>query len=306
MKGKLYVMGAPMDIFRRINPELQKRIVYLSYFMNFPKNKFKQITRFLTVGRITLPKSILAWWFDKKELDRLQNVGPEDNILLYECTNTRSLKALRHILPKEAVCHIYYCNPIHTIFNRPERDIERIRKMGFSLSSFDPYDAEKYQLDYAGQYFCYPEQATHPYTTSDCFFCGLPKDRNDILTDIRNRMSANGFICDFVIPRTPAEKISYTEYLKRLSRTRCVIDISQKGQYGLTRRPLEALFYGKKLITNNEKICEYDFYHQENIFIYGKDPTDKLNDFMVAPMKEVPANIKDKYDINQWISQFLT
>lgn len=304
MKGRLFVMGAPKEIFGRLDPELQKRMIYVRNFLNFPKSRFRQISRYMLAGRIQLPRKILSLWFPDKETELLQTAGPDDNILFYECTNARIMKALRQILPSQT-CHIYYCNPICSIFRHPEKELRTIAHLGYRLSSFDPYDAQKYGLRYTGQYFCYPEKTPAAPYVSDCFFCGLPKSRTSTLNNLRKILELKGYKCDFVIPQNPDEKLSYPEYLKRLRQTRCVIDICQKGQTGLTRRPLEALFYDKKLITDNDKIVEYDFYKPENIFLLGKDSIDTLKDFMSSPIQKVSNDIKDRYDINRWVSQFL-
>ena len=52
------------------------------------------------------------------------------------------------------------------------------------------------------------------------------------------------------------------------SNSRCVLDSAQEGQMGLTIRVLEALGAKKKLITTNEDIVNYDFYNEENIYVY--------------------------------------
>lgn len=307
MSRKLYVMGAIPYIFDGLHPELQQRIEYISSFLGFPKSKWKQITRYLLVGRIPLPKQILYIWFSRKELNHLLQADAYDRILLYECCNVPVLRAIKALLPKQTVCHIYYCNPIHTIFRHPEKQLEKIRKLGFKLSSFDPYDARKYHLDTAGQYFCYPhDEDVQPGSPSDCFFCGLPKDREQELQQLRHTIEEGNMKCNFIIPRQQTEKITYPEYLRQLNASRCVIDIGQQHQTGLTRRPLEALFYGKKLITNNPHIKEYNFYNPANILILQDAPsTRKIKEFMACPMVEIPDAIKKQYDINQWVSQFL-
>lgn len=307
MSGKLYVMGAPRYIFDGLHPELQQRIEYVSSFLNFPKSKWKQITRYLVVGRIPLPKQVLYLWFSAQELNHLLQADAYDRILLYECCNVRALRTIKTLLPKQTVCYIYYCNPIHTIFRQPEKQLKQIHQLGFRLSSFDPHDASKYHLDSAGQYFCYPhDDNTPPAPSSDCFFCGLPKDREEDLLLLRQTMEAGGLKCNFIIPKLPAEKITYPEYLRQLSASRCVVDICQQNQTGLTRRPLEALFYQKKLITNNPHIKEYNFYNPANILILQETPNIRqIKEFMARPMAEIPESIRRQYDINQWIDQFL-
>ena len=304
MNGKLYIIGAPPAIFSGLTPELQQRMEYVDNFLHFPTGKWKQLTHGLLVGRVPLPRHVLYTWFSRRGLDHLLQATAADRVLLYEATNIRVLRVLRSLLPAATPCYIYYCNPIRTIFRRPEQELAAIARLGFHLSTFDPDDARQYHLELTGQYFRYP-QGPLPPPDHDCFFCGLPKDRADELEQLRTLLEGNGWKCRFIIPKCNEQKISYSDYLSQLASCRCVIDICQKDQSGLTRRPLEALFFGKKLITNNAKIREYNFYNPKNVFIFEKNSTDGLNDFLRQPTVPVPTAVKDKYDINGWIRQYL-
>ena len=300
----LYVISPPREIFEGIRPEVKQHIVMQPDFLRYPSGRFKGITRSLLAGRIPLPKRILYYWFPKKYFDRIIHAEAGDAILIYEACNVRVLRAIRPYLPEGVPCYIYYCNPVGTTFRRPAEELQAIRALGYRLTSFDPCEAERYGMACTGQYFRYPEHQPDNID-SDCFFCGLPKDRAGTLQRLRTRLEAEGLTCDFVIPRTPAEKLTYPQYLDRLARTRCVIDISQKGQTGLTRRPLEALFYGKKLLTDNPEIARYDFYCPQNVFILGKDPEEQLRAFIESPLAEVPETVRAAYDVNEWIRHYL-
>lgn len=300
----LYVVSPPREIFEGIRPEVKQHIVMLPDFLRYPSGRFKGITRSLLAGRIPLPKRILYYWFPKKYFDRIIHAEAGDAILIYEACNVRVLRAIRPYLPEGVPCYIYYCNPVGTTFRRPAEELQAIRALGYRLTSFDPCEAERYGMACTGQYFRYPEHQPDNID-SDCFFCGLPKDRAGTLQRLRTRLEAEGLTCDFVIPHTPAEKLTYPQYLDRLARTRCVIDISQKGQTGLTRRPLEALFYGKKLLTDNPEIVRYDFYRPQNVFILGKDPEEQLHAFIESPLAEVPESVRAAYDVNEWIRHYL-
>ena len=300
----LYVVSPPREIFEGIRPEVKQHIVMLPDFLRYPSGRFKGITRSLLAGRIPLPKRILYYWFPKKHFDRIIHAEAGDAILIYEACNVRVLRAIRPYLPEGVPCYIYYCNPVGTTFRRPAEELQAIRALGYRLTSFDPCEAERYGMACTGQHFRYPEHQPDNID-SDCFFCGLPKDRAGTLQRLRTRLEAEGLTCDFVIPHTPAEKLTYPQYLDRLARTRCVIDISQKGQTGLTRRPLEALFYGKKLLTDNPEIARYDFYRPQNVFILGKDPEEQLRAFIESPLAEVPETVCAAYDVNEWIRHYL-
>ena len=330
MKGKLYILGAPMDIFSALKPELARRMVYLDSSMRFPKGLLKQVSRSLFVGRLPLKKDTLRRWFPKEDFDKLMTATSEDTILLYEWTNARVLKALMKLLPRETTWNIYYCNPIEAIFKYPREDLQKLARLGAKLWSFDPVDARRFGVGMAGQFFRYVETPPYsdvgagrvparntaqpiphssfliPHFQTDCFFCGLPKDRSSELAVLKLILERQGCTCDFIVPQNDEERISYNEYLERLNRTRCVVDLCQKMQTGLTRRPLEALFYGKKLITNNHLIKEYDFYNPKNVFIFGVDNTSRLGEFVKEPPEPVSEDVKRKYDVNGWVMQWIS
>lgn len=301
----LYAVSPPREIFDGLTPELRQHVVMLPDFLRYPDGKVKQLTRSLLVGRLPLPKTLLYYWFPKVHLDRLFHAQRGDSILLYEACNVRVLRAIRPYLPKDVPCHIYYCNPVTTTFRRPAEELAAIRALGYRLSSFDPCEAERYGMACTGQYFRYPAEPAPATPSSDCFFCGLPKDRAEVLHRLRLLLEEQGLRCDFVVPHTAGEKLTYLQYLDRLARSRCVVDIGQGGQTGLTRRPLEALFYRKKLITNNPEIRQYDFYDPRNVFICGQDSPDRLKEFVESPFNEIPEAIREQYDVNQWIRPYL-
>tara|TARA_R100000935_G_scaffold31937_1_gene52465 strand:+ start:1186 stop:2121 length:936 start_codon:yes stop_codon:yes gene_type:complete len=80
-----------------------------------------------------------------------------------------------------------------------------------------------------------------------------------------------------------------------------LLDIQKEGQHGLSFRIFEGLGTGKKIITTNKSVSNYDFYRPENILII-----DSLNP--IIPMKfldekaiEIPESIKSKYRREAWI-----
>lgn len=127
------------------------------------------------MGHIRLPKTILYTWFEKAYLDKMLQAKAGDAILIYEGCNVNVLKAIRSLLPAGVRCYIYYCNPIHTTFKNPSKDLKAIRQLGYELSTFDPQDAEQYDITFTNQYFRYPSEKLPEQVTSDCFFCGLAK-----------------------------------------------------------------------------------------------------------------------------------
>ena len=231
-------------------------------------------------------------------------------------SNPNTLKAIRHIVPKATRCYDYFNNSLRFVYEKADihKVTERIKAIGYELATFDPSDAKTYGMLYTEQYYRFPEavnnkkamtetgtEATSKY---DFFFCGVSKDRSQRITDLRQMLERKGFRCLFIEVREASERISYEKYLEYLSESRCVVDLMQEGQTGITRRPVEALFWNKKLLTENKYIAGYDFYDEANILILSPDTADEIEQFMSKPLKEVPTEIKSHYDINHWLGDF--
>lgn len=114
--------------------------------------------------------------------------------------------------------------------------------------------------------------------SSDLFFAGNAKDRLPALLDICRQASKMGIKCDFFLTGVDAgdrellegitysnHGMSYREMLKRTLSSRCILEINQGGAVGYTSRFLEAVIYGKKLITNNMTIKASPFFRTGNI-----------------------------------------
>ena len=86
--------------------------------------------------------------------------------------------------------------------------------------------------------------------------------------------------------------------------SKCVLDSAQAGQIGLTIRVLEALGAKKKLITTNEDVVNYDFYREENIYVYN-GTFDYTSKFFKEPYREVETSIYQQYSLRNWLMKIL-
>lgn len=103
-----------------------------------------------------------------------------------------------------------------------------------------------------------------------------------------------------VLPRS----IGYTDNIDTINQARCLLEITQANQSGLTVRCLEALFFHKKLITNNTSVCALPFYSPERFFVLGKDDNARLPAFLNAPLPALPPGALAPYDFAHWVRQF--
>lgn len=147
----------------------------------------------------------------------------------------------------------------------------------------------------------------------DVIFIGVAKGRNKKIRWLKEKIEAMGLKTFFYVTGfTELEgnkcigntRMPYDQYIKLVYQSRVILDIVGTENYGLTYRPLEALFSGKKLLTNYEEIQEYDFYNKNNIFIY-QDSLDGLGDFLKQPFIKIDESIINNYTIEAWIKRFI-
>lgn len=191
--------------------------------------------------------------------------------------------------------------------------INKAPEAGIVVQTYNLSDAKKYGIRYHQQ--CWNSDFIDPIDNTvdyDMVFLGNEKGRYELLVQLLKFADLNCITTNFVIvsqekkPYTTVERVDYSQYIKNVKRSKAVVDIVTKDNYGLTYRPLEAIFLRKKLITNYKEIIEYDFYepYKNNIFIIGQRNFSELRRFLSDPFDEVQVPI-NKYDIENWLLEFV-
>lgn len=144
-------------------------------------------------------------------------------------------------------------------------------------------DAQMYGLDEINSFCSVVEVLDDEhYPISDVVYIGKAKDRLDTIVSAYQTLTGAGLKCDFYITGvSPNEErktsgiifakypMSYTEMLYRTKNSRCILEATQKGSDGFTSRFFEALCYNKKLITDNERVKETNYYNPNDIYVYS-------------------------------------
>lgn len=236
----------------------------------------------------------------------MNNISANEDILLLGIYNYYELQWIRHRFKYNHLI-LWMWNPIDRTYRRePSKVINGLKKMKFDIYSFDSSDADKYEIGLKPQFTIIPKALLCKGSSMyDVYFLGQPKGRLQILNDIKAEFEKRGIECFFIIVKDVSDYISYEENIKHVCSSRCVLEICQPGQGGLTLRALEAMLCGKKLITNNSAIKDADFYNRDNIFIIGEDDLDEINVFIESEFTPVPYSVMEKYDFNNWINSFL-
>lgn len=314
---RMLIIGYKHDYTMDIIPSVMKSVAF-SYreYSSIPLKVFRRLW-------ISFHLPYQEFWYACKDVNFLQY----DIILLYECMGAPELIAF--IRKKNPCCRIIYWqwNTVSgkddVIFYSPYQEFLSLLSLRgkdnyrFEIWSFDQGDCEKYDLFYNNQVAIrFPVEQVDP--EYDLFFCGQDKGRFSVLEEIITLAETYHLSCNIFIrpdkgvhyPQVEGitlldRNLSYRELVHKLQRTSILVDLVQEGQSGLTWRPLEAMFYQKKLITNYRSIVNYDFYSADNIFIIGQENPVEFVEFMERPYQPVSENIICKYEYTGWVKNFM-
>ena len=185
------------------------------------------------------------------------------------------------------------------------------------LWSYSPEDCKKYGFRYNTTFYfdCVAQYAgsnmKKPVRENPLvFFLGREKGRGNDLNQIKECLEKNGADVQLHLMKEKSRKSKgkekvkpYHEVIKEIDQCDILLDYTLNPRAGLSLRPMESLFWGKKLITNNETMVDYDFYKEENIYILGKDKR-RLKDFFEMPYVEPDKKIRDRYLLSNWLARF--
>lgn len=178
------------------------------------------------------------------------------------------------------------CENIHLIsllldsFEKLPKNVQKMLKSThFDLIySFQKSDCEKYGFLFTNQIYSraeLPVYAQNP--TNDVYFIGADKGRIEKIYEAYKYLTSNRFLCNFTVVVASERKeayqkkypglnlvtnrIGYYEILSEIANCKCILELCQEGQDGLTMRFYEAVFYNRKLITNNTTALTHECYN---------------------------------------------
>ena len=192
-------------------------------------------------------------------------------------------------------------------------DFDTLKKLGIEIWSYNLGDCKRYGFKYNNETLSYKRLcgvAEKDEETYDLVFIGDNKNREGTLIELDNYCKNNNLNNYFYVMNAPNLKnnqcknnayMDYRDYVKIIHKTKAILDLVEKDNYGLTFRPIEALFLNKKLITNYFELQELD-YQQSNVLYLDEQSDIKV--FLQRETKPIAEMEKMKYDSNKWIENF--
>jgi len=209
----------------------------------------------------------------------------------------------------------YYLDRLNTRYDH--YTIDDLKRTFDKIYYFDKSECQKYGVEYFPTVYSRSVPAQFSISNNqEILFMGSKKNRGEIVKKYNDIFRANELKTDIYVSSDVDEeqdgihyfegRKKYSWYLEKVSKCGAILDIPQKGQNGFTQRVMEALFFGKKLITTNQAIIDYDIYNPNNVFILGVDKTCDLHNFMSTPYIKMGDDILDEYDFDTWIRNIMT
>ncbi len=99
------------------------------------------------------------------------------------------------------------------------------------------------------------------------------------------------------------EPLSFPSLLDIIRKSKIVIDIQHPKQSGLTMRTIEILGAGRKLITTNRDVKNYDFYNSSNILIVDREKPVITKSFVDSTYVNIDNDVLNRYTIAGFIKE---
>ena len=239
----------------------------------------------------------------------------EENIQFIIFDDIKPFFRIKKIFKKAKKSVIFYLwNPIQLEFT--SKKINKLKKF-YNVFTYSKFDSQKFHLKYNCQFL------SNVYHISfnnigeekyDCIFCGLDKQRTKRIEQIYlcckhpyfyllkdERYSVHSAIITY-----KNSWLSYRDYILKLNQSQCVLDVCPCENSGMTLRVLEAVYYNKKLITDNKDVKNEPFYNEEKVLIFDDNtPQNRIIQFLNKKTdSNYNINFEDLYSFNARIKRF--
>lgn len=250
--------------------------------------------------------------FKKDYISLLKSLSEDDSIIFFDNYSFEELICINNLLDPKVKKIIWYWNVLRRWWgpncsdSKIKEDLIILKNLGFKICSFDKYEATSNNILFHNTVYRFPINQSSKKIEYDFYFLGEAKDRKELIHSIKDTLLEKGYTCNFIVIDAYKDRISYEENIANLQNCRCIVDIVNPNQQGVTLRPLEATFFGKKLLTNSKRDAIIDLYNENNMLLIDQNNnwSDKINHFFTLPVV-TDQKLLNKYDINFWAENII-
>ncbi|CAM3644786.1 hypothetical protein FLGE108171_07920 [Flavobacterium gelidilacus] len=296
----IYILYNKTEVFdyilSGINNQNEIRLINLNEECSY----FQRFLRKILPPSLVLSSLILG----RKLRKTLKNINDKDSLLLIDYTDENIILSIDQLIDQKINKYIWIWNPLKSNeIQKVESKMKFLKIKEYMVCTFDKNDALQYNLKLLNQFYKMTQsEKVVNSSVYDFYFLGFAKDRIKEINDLQNKLSK--FRTLFHVVVDSKDLVTYSENIENVKKSKCIVDIVQKDQEGMSLRPLEAVAFKKKLITNNKSLVNEKIYNSQNIFIIGIDDFSILNSFLNSDYVELKEQFIYKHDVNTWLSNF--
>lgn len=192
-------------------------------------------------------------------------------------------------------CVVFYGD----LISKKHWDIPFTAKFSDYIVTYDRGEAEQYGIHYFEDltFAAMDDYKEVKEFENDVYFLGYAKDRLPMIHAVYTKLHDAGLKCKFIICGVDKKDqlksdglfyqnpIPYSENIKNVVNSKCVLELIQGDSEAPTLRLKEAQIYKRKLLTNNTAYFGKSFYNPETISIFTS-PEQIRFDFLSSSMDE--------------------
>lgn len=291
-------------------------MIFLGWSADYDKIMVQQLKKKLKVHGVNFPEGRFIFWINKRTkyflikafLFVVSRFFPVKAVLVFKDSDGYGYHNCLSLFRQKKVLIV------RNVISR--EDASKFLSKFSIVYSFDKEQCEKYGLSYMPQIFPLEDiDGDDLDNENSCYFIGIDKGRINTIDLVAMALSKYNIQCDFNVLRDRTSRehskfyidkgITYQENISRAKKQKFILEINQEGQSGLTLRALESLFFGKKLISNNPDLKDYDFYDESRIFIFNDlndFETSKFKVFILSDYKPVQEELLNNYKASYFFS----
>ena len=291
--------------------DLRRRPIFRE---SFRRSGVKQVSHYRNVAAMWGERTRFARYIPSKCIYSSPKEKSENKVIVFDSYTTHGyLNWLCREYPEKRII-LWFWNMVS--------DPEWLEKVPPQVEvwTYSRADSANFGLKYNTQFFfdCFAEDARQYREREHTFerkaaFVGRDKGRTELLYSLADTLEKAGVAVNLHIMPKPKRKpillyeklITYRKIIEETKEADILLDYSTDPDAGMSLRPLEALFYEKKLITNCKEVLQADFYDSANIYVLGEDKR-QIEEFLSAPINPIDSAVRDRYLLSNWVKRFDT
>ncbi len=278
------------------------------------KNSWARIVN--AFSKVVLRKNLKTKNREDFILQRLQQLGLQDQILVI---NPESIDLACHQKIKKYT-KSYKAYLYDSVKRCPVEHLLQASLFDY-VYSFDKEDCLQYGFLETTNYNYLKKKSPIKTTALDLIYIGSIDERLSFLQELAERCKENALKFQFfaigkkatlakikqvLLGKLPLihfrrKRFSPLQTLEMYRKSNVIVDVIRENQTGLSFRVFESMALGKKIISTNQNLLQYNIAESSNVLVLKKDWSNFDPMFFTQNAVEYNQEIYEQYTINTWV-----